>query len=69
MNERTCVSCKHWDFDPGEPHYLELTPGCSWSSSCLKGKWSVSGTRVSQSEYRAKLLTAQDCALFTPVEP
>lgn len=60
----SCVACKHWRFDEGEPDYSELTPGTEWNSSCEKGHWDVGGAYTSREKFRSCLLQAEKCNDF-----
>jgi hypothetical protein len=65
MNERTCISCKHFDFDSGMPDMSDLTPGTSWSLTCRMRHYYLSGTFApSQEEFRMTLEKAQKCPDF-----
>ena len=39
---RLCWFCKHFTFDPGSPHYSDLTPGSDMSMGCAKNVWRLS---------------------------
>ena len=65
---KTCILCKSMEFDGGEPHYSEYTPGSNWSSCCVKDHWEMSGTALSNEEYRLNLMMAEGCPDFEMVE-
>jgi len=58
---RCCILCKHFSFDEGSPGYSEYTPGTDWSMSCLKNHWSMSGSYISEEDYRKNILMAETC--------
>ena len=62
FTDRTCLFCKHFEFDPGSPHYSELTPGIDSEFICHKGRWSMSNwdNRSDFVDAIAKGLTCQD---------
>ena len=64
MAELTCILCKHWWFNGGEPYYSDLTPGENWTSRCKKGMWEAHGANEYEGTYRKKLLIAQICNKF-----
>jgi hypothetical protein len=35
-NERSCIGCKNWAFNPGRGPWSDVTPGEDWSAQCLK---------------------------------
>jgi hypothetical protein len=58
---RTCVGCQHWTFDPGCSAWSDVTPGDTWASGCDKGHWFVSGLDVTREKYRSGLQSAKTC--------
>ena len=60
MNQRTCLLCKHFYFEPEEPGYSELTPGCEMKIGCYKEYWQFNPQDEEQ-VYRIKMLTARSC--------
>jgi hypothetical protein len=62
---KVCILCKHIQMDFGSPHYSDLTPGSEWKFSCDKSMWEdMSGSDTSESEYRKKLIYADDCQFY-----
>jgi hypothetical protein len=55
----TCLLCKSFYFDPGEPAYSECTPGSDMSIGCMK-VWSLDGDDT-EDTYREKMLSAEWC--------
>ena len=58
---KTCILCKHFDFNSGEEDYSDLTPGEAWSASCLRGHFVMVGRKVTSDEYCLNLLKAETC--------
>lgn len=61
---KTCILCKQIAMYSGGHGYSECTPGYDASIRCDKGKWEVDLYMDSTPEYRAKLLSAENCDLF-----
>lgn len=64
MSERICYGCKWFELDEGSPYYSELTPGDSFSISCLKNKWTEDWK--TEEGFRKCLETANTCPEFSP---
>jgi hypothetical protein len=65
---KTCIMCKHWSFDSGEPGYSSWTPGSDFSTYCNKERWEVyNGSSLTQDGYRHLLMYAETCADFDQV--
>ena len=62
---RTCILCRYWEFNAGEPDWSDVTPGDSWSSGCSKDHWYLEGHRVTTEQYRHALKSAGSCPDFT----
>jgi hypothetical protein len=66
-SERTCVTCKHWEFFSSA--YDDPT-----SSKCKSGHWSLYGYQFGAADsehittFRLKLLTARTCGDYEGVE-
>ena len=65
---RSCLECKHWQFDAGYPDYSEVTPGEDWSMECCKLHFRLSGFDISEKEFRATMTRAGECTDFEAVE-
>lgn len=62
--QKCCILCKKLVFDAGREDYSELTPGDSWSCSCKALHFYMSGTSVTEREYRNNLMKAETCQDF-----
>ena len=60
MAQRTCVSCKYWNFNGGE----RGDEDDNFYSGCQKGKWEVSEDYTNASELRDWLFEATRCKEF-----
>lgn len=61
---RTCVTCRHFNFNPGCPGYSEYTPGYDCTISCGKQVWRIDVTEDYIDQVRAKFLMAGSCQYF-----
>lgn len=66
--EKLCLFCKSFYFESAEHNYSEWTPGCDVSIGCYKGYFEVDIFKDTTKSYRKKLLTAQGCVSFVPVD-
>lgn len=65
---RTCVFCKHFDFDPGSHGWSEYTPGDAAAMSCRKGHFDegLGYDRVSALDFKVCLKKAATCPDYKP---
>lgn len=64
MDDKLCLFCKKFLYEPGEPDWSEHTPGCDAVMRCRLGCFTIDLNEDSLAEYRRKILTAQNCAHF-----
>jgi hypothetical protein len=59
---KVCILCKHFFFNPGTEDFSENTPGYGWYVKCCKEHFTeTGGQHITEEEYRALLLTAENC--------
>lgn len=63
MDKKTCLFCKHFNFDMGSPGYSEYTPGTDAEFECRKDHWSM-GNYGGVEKFRENIETAKDCKDF-----
>ena len=61
---KTCLTCKHFSWNPGHPAYGISLDGWGWELECLKGMWSLRGHLVKKAELISELYRARVCGLY-----
>ena len=73
--ERCCIGCTRWQFDPGGPGYSEYTPGEDWSACCTamagppgaqRRRWELSGYDTDGEVWFKTMQQAKTCPDYDP---
>jgi hypothetical protein len=67
MKEKTCLLCKSFYFNMGEPGYSDMTPGSDACIECNAGFWKMKNYD-GLDEFCKNIETAKTCKGFNPRE-
>ena len=66
---KLCIGCEHFTIDFGHPDWSELTPGDPPSITCAKQLIDVDPYRLTTTDFRRVLETAETCPEYSFREP
>jgi len=66
--DKICIFCKRFAFETGEQGWSEVTPGSDAWVGCRDDVWTLDDYVDTTETYRAKLLSAETCKSFDPVD-